>query len=263
MHRIPTDTRRQRRGEALLAELVPLARNRAEEAEELQQARFDGAAAHLQPFFRIDNIAGIEVYEGGEGYRVDLVFKDHPHEMDRLSSPNGLTLEDEEDAIEYALGLLVVMLRNEAFEAEAGRNPALLDTHLWFDLAGIWLGMPHHAFVAMREAAARDRRTPMRVAGEIADQLRRIAPAGITPETLERIEDGERSKLMGLILLALHKGISQVVTAQNAGRVQERGSPLAAVPVFDMERTTAALYEPQSGPSSPLGALGPSVPYLH
>lgn len=263
MHRIPTDIRRQRRGEALLAELVPLARNRAEEAEELQQARFDGAAAHLQPFFRIDNIAGIEVYEAGDGYRVDLVFKDHPGETDRLSSPDGLDLEDEEDAIDYALGLLVVMLRNEAFEVEARRNPALLDTHLWFDLAGIWLGVPHHAFVGMREAAARDWRTPMRVAGEIADLLRRVAPAGITPDTLERMEDSERSKLMGLILLALNKGISQVVTAQNAGRVPERGSPLATVPVFDMERTTAALYEPQSGPSSPLGALGPSVPYLH
>lgn len=194
-------------GIILLAELLPIAKARAEAIEEDWAARFEGEAAAMAPYCRINNLASIEVQQAEDGWRTDVVLKRHPRQGDRLRSPTDKPFADRDDAIEYALNLMVMMIKVEAFDQGLGASPAYQDTHMWFRLHGQWIGLPASAHVATRHLAANDRRGPDDVLRDLRLALRSIMPRGFEAEAFQELPDTTRRPVMALINLALHRGV--------------------------------------------------------
>ncbi len=198
----------QEQGRILLAELLPVAKARAASISEDWVARFEGEAALFAPYCRLDNLAGIEIYQGEKGWHTDIVLAQHPPQGDRLRSPSQQPFADQEDAIEYALNLMVMMIKTEAFGRGLGANPAHQDTHLWFRLHGQWIGLPASAHVAIRHKAQNDPRSTADILRDLGLSLRAAMPRGFDAAGFRALSDGARKPVMSLINLALHRGVT-------------------------------------------------------
>jgi hypothetical protein len=212
------------RGALLLAELVPVAKARAAEIEEDWAARFEGEALAMAPYCHIDNLAAVELDETEDGWRTAVVLKQYPPQGDRLRSPQDKPFADRDDAMEYAINLMVMMIKIQAFDRGLGASIAYQDTHMWFRLHGQWIGLPASTHVATRQLAAQDRRNRDDVLRDLRLALRSAMPTGFHVETFQQLPDSARSKVMALVNLALHRGV--------AAFPQESAAE-TPIPVFD------------------------------
>lgn len=192
-------------GRRLLAELLPLARDMAEQVQ-LRAVPTPGVAEQTAAYARIDNVDFVHVYEvEGHGWLADAYFKEAPEGGSNvIGTPVHQPCPSREEALRFAVVMLSMLVSAE----KAPMAPAAAP----FNLCGATFFLPGELVQRLEPMVKMDPRSRDEVLERLGELVEEIFPGGVTPEAIRALPPEAMMILVTNCTIALARGITSYGT---------------------------------------------------